>query len=101
MAPGPPDADTAQLTRQWQQRIDYYNLETAPTIAPIDEVAAQHERVWLMLNIYDPSMRYYQDEGQAQLAEQGTLVEEVLFDNSTGVYLYEMHPERDTTPETP
>jgi hypothetical protein len=101
MAPGPPNADSAQLTRQWQQRIEYYNLETAPTIAPIDEIAAQHERVWLMLNIYDPLMRYYQNEGQAQLAEQGTLVEEMLFDNSTGVYLYDMHPDRDTTPESP
>jgi 4-amino-4-deoxy-L-arabinose transferase-like glycosyltransferase len=98
---GPPNANTEQRMRHLQQRINYYNLETAPTIAPIDEIAAQHERVWLMLNIYDPLMRYYQNEGQAQLAEHGTLVEEVLFANSTGVYLYDMHPDRDTAPESP
>jgi uncharacterized membrane protein len=97
VVPGPPEADTEQMTRFWRQRIDYYNLDTEPQIASISEIAAQHERVWLVLSTIDPFMRYYQNEGQEQLAEQGRLVEEVLFDNATGVYLYEMAPDEDAS----
>jgi len=102
VVPGPPDADTTdQMTRFWRQRIDYYNLDTEPQIASIAEIAAQHERVWLVLSTIDPFMRYYQNEGQEQLAEQGRLVEEVLFDNATGVYLYEMARDGNTTEAAP